>query len=75
MTEVRAAIHKGFALIYDTDDVESINVSTPHDFVESEGPNGAVRLELTGFSSLDLHVDFKHGKRALWVKDEEVPTT
>jgi hypothetical protein len=63
----------GYTLVYDTDDVEDINVTTRNDVAEVPGPNpGAVYRELTGFTHLDLHIDFKHGKRALWVKDEEL---
>jgi len=74
MTEVRAMSRNGYTLVYDTDDIENTEVSTLHHSVEVGGPGNAVHRELTGYSSLDLHIDFKHGKRALWVKDDEEPT-
>lgn len=72
MTQIRVMTQNGYTLVYDTDDVEDITVRTQHAFSESDGPNGTIRRELTGFTSLDVHIDFKHGKRALWVKNKEL---
>lgn len=75
MTEVRVMTHAGFTLVYDTADVEDMKVSADHHFVEGDGPNGSVHRTLTGYASLDVHIDFKHGRRALWVKDDEGPAS
>lgn len=73
MTRMNVAKHAGLTLVYDTDDVEDYAVSTPHD-VHDLPPTatGAARHEL-GQAHLTLHVDFKPGKRALWVRDEDAP--
>lgn len=70
MTKVPVMTRNGLTLTYDTGDVENVNVSTVHHSVESEGPNGTVRRDLTCYSSLDMHIDFKRGACALWVRDE-----
>ncbi len=67
MTIMRVAAINGVVLTYDTDDVEDVRISTPND-VHDVGvtPSGYVRREL-GQAHLHLHVDFKPGKRPLWV--------
>lgn len=72
MTLMRAAERSGLTLVYDTDDVEQISVSTPYD-VHDLPPvgDGNVRRKL-GQAHLTLRIDFKPGKRAMWVPDEEV---
>ena len=71
MTVMRVATINGMVLTYDTDDVEDVRISTPndvHDVVVT--PSGYVRRKL-GQAHLHLRVDFKRGKRPLWVKDDE----
>ena len=75
MTEVRVLTRRlgedNFTLTYDSDDVENVTFSTPNDVIDVTRPEDtAVRREL-GQAHLDLHIDFKPGKRALWVKDDE----
>jgi hypothetical protein len=73
MTQIRVTSSNGYTLVYDTDDVENIGVNNVNHVREVPGPNpSAVYRELTGDTSLHVHIDFKHGKRALWVKDEEL---
>lgn len=73
MTLMKVAEHAGLSLVYDTDDVEHCAVSTPfdvHDLPQDEAGN--VRRGL-GQAHLTLHIDFKPGKRALWVGCEGAP--
>jgi hypothetical protein len=73
MTQVRVYSQDGYTLTYDTDDVENTAVNVQHHVREVPGPNPlAVYRELTGDTTLHLHIDFKHDKRPLWVKDEEL---
>lgn len=71
MTRMSVATHGNFALVYDTDDVEDCSFATPHD-VHDLPPTatGAARHEL-GQAHLTLRIDFKPGKRAMWVKAED----
>lgn len=71
MTQLKAASHAGFTLVYDTEDVERCSVSTPHDVydVTPDGASASV-LEL-GQAHLVLRVDFKPGRRPMWVADPE----
>lgn len=70
MTLMRVLAKSGLVLTYDTDDIEHVQISTPHDFVETDGPNDTIHRKLTGTSHLNLSIDFKPGKRALWIEDE-----
>lgn len=73
MTQMRVMTSNGVTLTYDTEDVENIEVSVLSEAVEIHtGPGRAVRRELTGYTQLHLHVEFKHGKRPLWVKNAEL---
>ena len=68
MTIMRVTAAHGHVLTYDTDDVENIEISTPADIRELPGDPGTwVKRELTGDHHLHLHIDFKHGKKAVWV--------
>lgn len=71
MTLMKVTQHAGLTLVYDTDDVEDYAVSMPHD-VHDLPPTatGWARREL-GQAHLTLRIDFKPGKRALWVRDED----
>lgn len=72
MTRMNVATHAGLTLVYDTDDVENISFSAPHDVHElPPDGTGGIRREL-GQAHLALHVDFKPGKQAVWVRDEDV---
>lgn len=79
MTEIRIRGRAGWTLVYDTDDVETTNLGV----MMPSGPEtidsrGTVRREPSGFMSFDLHVSFKHGKKAQWVRDaaaEKEPTS
>lgn len=64
--------HEGGAVLtYDSDDVESYEISTPNDVRELPAQPGdkGVRREL-GQAHLNLTVHFKPGKRARWVNEE-----
>lgn len=68
MTVMRVAAANGYVLTYDTDDVEDFEVSTKADHREvGVTPSGYVKRELTDDHHLTLRIDFKHGKKALWV--------
>lgn len=71
MTRMSVATHGDFMLVYDTDDVEHCSFSTPHD-VHDLPPTatGWARRGL-GQAHLTLRVDFKPGKRAMWVRSED----
>jgi hypothetical protein len=74
VTQVRVRSENGYTLTYDTGDVENVHVSALNHTMEI--PSGyAMRREPTGFMSMDLHIDFKYGKQASWVKDEELADT
>lgn len=66
MTLMRVAAANGAVLTYDTDDVENIEISTPGDIRDATPPFTNSR-EFTGDYHLHLHIDFKHGKKALWI--------
>lgn len=68
MTLVTAAVHKGLALVYDTEDVESIELATPFDAVDVTEPGDTGTRLKVGQAHLSLRVDFLPGKRALWVE-------
>lgn len=71
MTLMKVTEHAGLTLVYDTEDVEHRTLSTPHDVHElPPGPSGWARREL-GQAHLTLHIDFKPGCRAMWVKGAE----
>lgn len=72
MTQMRVMTSNGVTLTYDTEDVEDIEVSVPSEARELPGSDGVMRRELTGYTQLHLHVEFKHGKRPLWVKNTEL---
>jgi hypothetical protein len=67
MTLMRVAAHDGMVLTYDTDDTETVHIEAPNDVHEvGHTESGAVLREL-GQAHLRLRVDFKPGKRPLWV--------
>lgn len=70
MTQMRVLAKDGLVLTYDTDDVDHVRFSAPSDTVTTEGPGGFAHHEFTGHSHLHLDIDFKPGKRALWITDE-----
>lgn len=71
MTQMRVMAHNGMVLVYDTDDVEDTKVATPHDVIDvTRAEDAAVRRRL-GQAHLELHIDFKPGKKAMWVENAE----
>ena len=73
MTQFKVTSHAGFALVYDTEDVEYCSNSTPCD-VRDVSPDGAkARVLELGQAHLRMQIDFKPGRQALWVKDEDIP--
>jgi hypothetical protein len=72
VTLMRALTHKGMTLVYDTDDVENVEVATPRDVIDiTRAEDVAARLQL-GQAHLELRIDFKPGKQAMWVKGDAV---
>lgn len=67
---MRVAEKAGMTLVYDTDDVEDVALSTTQDVIDVTRPEDkAIRREL-GQAHLVLHVDFLPGKRARWIETE-----
>lgn len=68
-----AYICDGHAVIYDTADVipEHSEIGTRNDIEEVPSDGPWIKRELTGYSHLDLHLAFKHNKRALWMATAE----
>lgn len=71
MTLMRVAVANGTVLTYDTDDVENIEFSTPNDLIDVTKPEDTSIHRKLGQAHLTLTVDFKPGKRALWVDQAE----
>jgi len=74
MTEIRLDVkgaETNAVLVFDTDDIKDFYVHTTNHSTE-EIRDGYVHRELTGDKSMDLHIDFKHGKGPRWeTKTEE----
>ena len=65
MTLMRVAAARGRVLTYDTDDAENVKIETPNVVVDVTKP---------GQAHLVLTVDFKDGKRPLWLTPDEAET-
>jgi hypothetical protein len=74
MTVMRILAHGGRFLTYDTDDVENINVQTPNDKIDVTKDGDKFARYRLGRAHLDLHIDFKEGKRPLWLMPDEAET-
>lgn len=64
--------HEGMVLTYDTDDVEDFELATPSDVIDITPPGATSYKRKLGQAHLSLTVHFKPGKRALWIKKEEL---
>lgn len=72
MAQRVVAEHGSLVLVYDTEDVENFSVSAPYDVIDITKPDDrAVRRKL-GQAHLNLSIDFKPGKCALWVDRSEL---
>lgn len=75
MTVMRIATANGAVLTYDTDDVADLRIETPADVTSEprtdENGTGYMHHELTGNYHLVLRIDFKHGKRAVWIDEDD----
>lgn len=68
---MRVLTVNGSILTYDTDDVEDMTISTPSDVIDITEPDDKFHRRKLGQAHLDLHIDFKPGKRPLWLKEDE----
>lgn len=72
VTIMRILPMNGAVLTYDTDDVDDITISTPNDIHEIGVTEKGYALRELGQAHLDLHIDFKPGKKPLWIDAVEV---
>jgi hypothetical protein len=70
---MRVAVRNGYVLTYDTDDVEDLTFAVPIDVIDLTQPEDLYFTRGPGRVHLDLHIDFKDGKRPIWITDEEHP--
>ena len=74
MPEVRFPVH-GFqvdaVLVFDTDDIDELNVSSNRGFDESDDGKGGILRKPNGENTLTLRITFKNGKRETWVKPDQ----
>jgi hypothetical protein len=71
MTVMRILAHGGRFLTYDTDDVENIQLQTPLDAIDITKDGDRFARYKPGRAHLDLHIDFKEGKRPLWLTPDK----
>lgn len=57
-----------WALIYDSDDVETIETSTPFDLIDVTPPDAVTMHQTLGAAHLHLHLKFKPGAQARWIE-------
>lgn len=68
---MRVAAANGQVLTYDTDDVEDVKLSTPHDVIDITEPEDTAHHRKLGQAHLHVTVDFKPGKKPLWIGEHE----
>lgn len=71
VTLMRVAAHDGYVLTYDTDDVEDLRIETPNDIHEVGVTENGYPLRELGQAHLVLRIDFKDGKRAVWIDEDD----
>lgn len=71
MTVMRVATVNGATLTYDTDDVENLRIEAPRDVIDITKPEDTSYHRKLGDAHLHLHIDFKPGKKPLWITEDE----
>lgn len=73
MSIMRVARADGHVLTYNTDDVEDFKVDARCDAVSMGMRADGTHMRVPGKERLSLHVEFKPGKRPLWVEEDALP--